>query len=109
MKTKLQYEPLTQAQLEGAGSVFYGILTNARIMETVDDFHLAGIRCAAIVVLKDGELEAVRVREHRTVVKDFPFDEIARTLASYDTETQLCIVLVRDDTACAVIVGRSQA
>ena len=108
METSVAYQPLTKAELDASGSIFYGILTNPRIMGTVDDFHLAGIRCAVIVVVKNGALEAVRVREQRAVNKEFPFKEIAGTIESYETEDHVCIVLVRDTTASAVIVGRKQ-
>ena len=106
MKAQLAYQTLTKAELDAYGSVYFGILTNERILGTIDDFHLAGIRCAVVVVQKDGNLEKVLVRERTSVGKEFPFDEVAKTISTYDTETQVCIVLVRDDTICAVIVGR---
>jgi len=109
METNLLYEPLTKSQLETAGSIFYGIVTNPRIMETIDDFHLIGIRCAAIVVQKDGMIEAVVVREQHSVTRDFPFDEIAGTLANYDLEKHVCIVLVHDGNVCSVLVDRAKA
>ena len=109
METNLAYDPLTKSELEAAGSIFYGILTNPRIMETVDDFHMAGMRCAVIVAQKNGMLETVLVREQHSVTKDFPFDEIAGTIVNYDTQKHVCIVLVRDSAVCSVLVDRAEA
>jgi len=108
METQLAYEQLSKSELEAAGSIFYGILTNPRIMETVDDFHMAGMRCAVIVVQKNGTLEEVLVRQQHAVNRDFPFDDIAGTLANYDIRKQVCIVLVRDDTVCSVLVNSAE-
>ena len=109
MEINLLYESLSKSEIEAAGSIFYGIVTNPRIMETIDDFHLIGIRCAAIVVQKDGTIEEVLVREQHSVTKNFPFDEITGTLANYDIEKQVCIVLVRDGNVCSVLVDRAKA
>jgi hypothetical protein len=106
MDTNLTYDPLTKSELETAGSIFYGILTNPRILDTIDDFHIAGMRCAVIVVQNGGVLEKVVVRGQRSVIQDFPFDEIAGTVANYDTKKHVCIVLVRDSAVCSVLVER---
>jgi hypothetical protein len=109
METNLTYDPLTKSELETAGSIFYGILTNPRIMDTVDDFHLAGMRCAVIVAQNGGVLEKVLVRAQRSVTQDFPFDEIAGIIANYDIRKHVCIVLVRDSAVCSVLVERVEA
>ncbi len=109
METNLAYEPMTESETEAAGSILHGIMTNPRIMDTVDDLHGVGIRCAVIIAQKDGLLEEVRVREQRSVTKHFPFDEIAGTIASYDIQKQICIVLVRDSTVSSVLVDRGEA
>ena len=107
MDTKLAYGPLTKKELEDAGPIFYGVLTNLRIMDTVDDCHLASMRCAVIVVQKKGELEAVVVRTQDAVTTEYPFEEIIGTISNYDTQKSVCIILVRDTAVCAVLVNRA--
>ena len=109
METNLAYEPLTKSELVAAGSIFYGILSNPRIMDTVDEFHLVGMRCAVIVIQKNGMLEGVLVHHQQSVTKNFPLDEIAGTIANYDTQKHVCIVLVRDSAVCSVLVDRVEA
>ncbi len=106
METKLAYEPMTESETEAADTIFLGVLTNPRIMDTVDDIHSVSIRCAVVVAQKNGMLFEIRVSEQHSVTKDFPFDEIAGTIAHYHTLKHVCIILVRDSAVCSVLVDR---
>ncbi len=106
MEADLAYEPLTESETKAARSIFHAVLTNTRIMDIVDDFHDAGVRCAVIIAQKTGIISEIRVCEQPSVTKEFPFNEIAGTIANYDTQKQVCIVLVRDSDVCSVLIGR---
>ena len=63
---ELTYVPLTEEETPAAGSLVYGVMTNERIMETINEFHTVGMRCAIIVVQEKGVLREVTFVTQRT-------------------------------------------
>ena len=104
--TDLKYQPLRSDESQLCGNIIYSILTDADIMDTVDQRHAAGVRCAVITILENGQCVDGYVADQTAVSDLIPFDEVRDAVDTYDISDAICSVLIRDGMVLASISGK---
>ena len=103
---KLEYRPLGGEESQLCGNIIYSILTDAEIMGAIDERHAAGVRCAVITVLENGECVDGYVADQSAVAELVPFDEVRDAVNSYKINDSICAILIRDGLVSASICGK---
>jgi hypothetical protein len=81
------------------------VLGDDEILDMVARFHDKGSRCAVVVWLEDGEVVDARISDAVALEGEFGMPRVRNTIASYDPERSVCVVVVRDNRDTVILAG----
>jgi len=104
--TNLEYQPIGNDESQFCGNVLYSLLTNVEIMDTIQQRHSEGVRCAVVTILENGNVVNGYVADQPAILDLIPFDEVRHAVASYNIQDSICSILIRDGKVAASISGK---
>lgn len=104
-KDDLQYEPMRPDEQILGMKLAMALTTDEEILGQIDNFHESGSRCAAVVIIKDGEFDGGYVGNDEAIQERFPFPQVMDALDAYEPGETVCMIFQRGNLVSAGVVG----
>ncbi len=94
MFNRLKYSPIMDDERILDIQLTKGIFRDEDIMRSVVGYHSKGLKCAVVVIYKNGETDGCVAGED-WLKNNLDFQSVHKSVQTYDTKESICMVFIR--------------